>query len=152
MCWQKWYTYTLPRTIGHWAAWYSMELHDKMAFHQAILCWMTWLIYTRQKTHKDIHTSCGRAIECLLGEFRRKWSCWNFGCRSFSLHSDAHLSFVSIPTWISTCNHMSSKLCSEITYPFPNLNDFTVEVWEWIGTFILHFIMDMITYPCWDYS
>ena len=36
----------------------------------------------------------------------------------------------------------------EITYPFPNVNDATVEVWEWISNFILHFIMDVITYPC----
>ena len=36
----------------------------------------------------------------------------------------------------------------EITYPFPNCNGSTVEVWEWIINFILHFIMDLITYPC----
>ena len=27
----------------------------------------------------------------------------------------------------------------EITYPFPNFNGFTVEVWEWISNFILYF-------------
>ena len=37
----------------------------------------------------------------------------------------------------------------EITYPFPNFNGCTVEVWEWINNFIPHFIMDVITYPCW---
>ena len=26
----------------------------------------------------------------------------------------------------------------------------TVEVWEWISNFILHFIMDVITYPCYS--
>ena len=33
-----------------------------------------------------------------------------------------------IPTWIS--NHIPSKVWDEITYPFPNFNDSTVEVWE----------------------
>ena len=40
----------------------------------------------------------------------------------------------------------------EITYPFPNFNSETVEVWEWIRNFIIHFIGDVITYPCWDLS
>ena len=40
----------------------------------------------------------------------------------------------------------------EITYPFPNFNGFSVEVWEWIKNFIPHFIIDVITYPCWDQS
>ena len=38
----------------------------------------------------------------------------------------------------------------QITYPFPNFNGETVEVWEWTCNFIPHFIMDLITYPCWD--
>ena len=36
----------------------------------------------------------------------------------------------------------------EITYPFPNFNGCTVEVWEWISNFIPHYIMDVITYLC----
>ena len=53
-----------------------------------------------------------------------------------------------IPAWIS--NHMPSKMWDENIYPFLNFNGCTVEVWEWISNFIPHFIMDMITYPCWD--
>ena len=34
----------------------------------------------------------------------------------------------------------------EITYPFPNFNDYTVEVWETISNSIPHLIMDLITY------
>ena len=34
------------------------------------------------------------------------------------------------------CNYMSSKLCDEITYPFPNFKGYTIEVWEWISNFI----------------
>ena len=37
------------------------------------------------------------------------------------------------PSWIS--NHMPSKLWDEITYPSPNFNGCTVEVWEWISNF-----------------
>ena len=36
----------------------------------------------------------------------------------------------------------------EITYPFPNFNGCTLEVWEWISNFIPHIIMDVIIYPC----
>ena len=39
-----------------------------------------------------------------------------------------------------------------MTYPIPNVNGYTVEVWEWIHNFIPHFIMDVITYPCCDQS
>ena len=49
-----------------------------------------------------------------------------------------------IPAWIS--NNMPSKVCDKITYPFPNFNGCTVEVWEWIINFIPHFIMFVITY------
>ena len=49
-------------------------------------------------------------------------------------------------------NHMLSKVWDEITYPFPNFNGFTVEVWEWVSNFILQFIMGVITCPYWDLS
>ena len=45
------------------------------------------------------------------------------------------LSSTLIPIWIN--NHMSSKM---------GVN------WEWISNFIPHFIMHIITYPCWDWS
>ena len=50
--------------------------------------------------------------------------------------------------WIR--NHMPGKVWNEVTYPFANFNGTTVEVWEWISNILLHFIMDVITYPCWD--
>ena len=40
--------------------------------------------------------------------------------------------------WIYVSNH--------------NFNGITVEVWEWISNFIPYFMMDVITYPCWDLS
>ena len=39
-----------------------------------------------------------------------------------------------------------------ITYPFPNFNGATVEVWEWISNIIPHFLMDVIACPWWDQS
>ena len=53
-----------------------------------------------------------------------------------------------IPAWIS--NYMHYKMWDEITYPFPNFNGATVEVWEWISNFIPHFTGHVITYPYWD--
>ena len=47
---------------------------------------------------------------------------------------------------------MPNKVRDEITYPFINFNGGTAEVWEWIGNFIQHFVMDVITYPLWDLS
>ena len=52
------------------------------------------------------------------------------------------------PEWIS--NYIHYKVWDEITYPFPNFNSATIEVWEWISNFILLFIDHMITYPYWD--
>ena len=43
---------------------------------------------------------------------------------------------------------MPSKMWDEITYPFLNVNGYTVEVWEWMN----NFTMDVITYPRWNYS
>ena len=45
-------------------------------------------------------------------------------------------------------NHTPSKVWGEITYPFPNFNGATVEVWEWMYYFIAHFMIGVITYPC----
>ena len=42
---------------------------------------------------------------------------------------------------------MPSKLCDEITNPFPNFNSATVEVWEWLSNYIPNFMIDAITYP-----
>ena len=47
-------------------------------------------------------------------------------------------------------NHIPSKVWDGITYPFPNFNGCTVQVWEWIDNLSQRFMMDLITYPCWD--
>ena len=55
-------------------------------------------------------------------------------------------------TWISSWigNYSHYKMWDEITYPFPNFNGVTIEVWEWISNFIPHITGHVITYPCWD--
>ena len=45
---------------------------------------------------------------------------------------------------------MPNNVWDKITYPFPNFNSATVEVREWFSNFIPHFLMDVITYPCWN--
>ena len=47
-------------------------------------------------------------------------------------------------------NHMPGKVWDEVTYPFPNFNGCTVEVWEWISNFIPYFIMGVVAYLCCD--
>ena len=55
-------------------------------------------------------------------------------------------------------NHNMDKLLhtlygvGEIANPVPNFNDETVEVWERIINSIQHFIVHVITFPCWDYQ
>ena len=55
-------------------------------------------------------------------------------------------------TLIAACinNHMHRKVCIEITYPFPNFNAYSADVWEWISNFMLQYMMCVITYPSWD--
>ena len=45
---------------------------------------------------------------------------------------------------------MPSKMWDGITYPLPNFNGSTVEVWKWISHFISHIIKNVVSYPCWD--
>ena len=51
-----------------------------------------------------------------------------------------------IPAWI--CNHIHRKVWDEITSPFANLNDSTVEVWEWISNSIPHLVTDVTWLGC----
>ena len=51
--------------------------------------------------------------------------------------------------YLKSIGHMPIKVWDEINSPFPNFNGCTVEVWEWIINFSTHFIMDVITFPCW---
>ena len=55
-----------------------------------------------------------------------------------------------IPACIS--NYVHYELWDEIFYPFPNFNGAIVEICECLSNFIPLFIMDVITYSCWDYK
>ena len=48
---------------------------------------------------------------------------------------------------VSISNHLPSKVFYEITYPFPNLTDTTVEDWEWIDNFTPHLMIYVNSYP-----
>ena len=62
--------------------------------------------------------------------------------------SGAHSTFLHgvalIPVWIS--NYIHYKVWYEITYLFPNFNDGTVAVWEWICTWPYIYIYIYIIY------
>ena len=53
---------------------------------------------------------------------------------------------ISIPAWVG---YYIINKWDEFIYQSPNINGATVKVWEWIGDFIPHFMMDVITYSCW---
>ena len=55
---------------------------------------------------------------------------------------------ILISAWIK--NHMPSKICNVITYPFPNLSGGAAEVWKWRSNFTSHFIMDVMIFPWWQ--
>ena len=93
------------------------------------------------------HWHCRWPSANLASEFAQP-SLWvQASCRAFHLGTSCCWKLTLIPAWIS--NHMPSKRWDESTYPLPNFNC-TIEVWEWISNSISHFIMDVITYPCWD--
>ena len=63
--------------------------------------------------------------------------------------SSASLDFVREFTvhWL-VISSIHYKLWDKITYPFPNFNGYTVEVWGWISNFIPHLTGCLIIYPC----
>ena len=46
---------------------------------------------------------------------------------------------------------MPNKVWDEITYPFPNFNVY-IDGMNFMNNFTPYFVMDVITYPCWDWS
>ena len=60
------------------------------------------------------------------------------------------LAWINLNAWIK--KHMLSEICQKVTNPFPNFDGYAVECWARMSDFILHFINDVITYPCGDLS
>ena len=91
------------------------------------------------------------------GVSRRNWywyfhiHVWPSGARIYVLlcADVRNLASTNNSRGIDICvkNNITRKVLSEITYPFPNIDCITFEVWKWIGNFIPHIIMDAITYP-----
>ena len=77
----------------------------------------------------------------------------NIFLSSMNTYPDSKDLWPLLLTWINfnpsmDKNHKLSKVWDEIIYPFLNINICIVE--GWISDFIPYFIMDVITYPCWD--
>ena len=49
-------------------------------------------------------------------------------------------------------NYVPYKVWDEITYPFPNFNGCTVEIWKRISNFVPHITEHMFTYPWWRHQ
>ena len=102
--------------------------------------------------HKTSHDFCSKFVQFLWFPISFRWSTFKrtgqVSRNIMPLRVYKHLDGSTlIPAWIS--NHMPSKVWDGITHPFLNLNDCAVEVCERICNFILHFIIDVITDPCW---
>ena len=113
-----------------------------------LYCIQHWSYWSRIEIRLCIHKR--HPIGVFSEDFAENSSRYNgtalyHGC--WWLNNQQHgmrLMTTNIPTWIR--NHILSKVWDEITYPFPNINGATVEVLEWIGNFIPHFTMDIITH------
>ena len=58
--------------------------------------------------------------------------------------------FTYIPKRIS--NYIHYKACDELTYPFQNINDWTIDIWLWINNIIPDFTGRTIAYLCWNWT
>ena len=74
----------------------------------------------------------------------------NQGLHFAKIHKSlSHLDvFTGMTEQMWLCN--LDYFCDIQHYPFLNFNGCTVEVYKWISNFIPHFMIDVITYPCWD--
>ena len=69
-------------------------------------------------------------------------------CQLISDLGPLFTNMVYFSAWISIYIHY--KAWDKITYAFPNFNSAAIEVWVWIGNFIPHFMMNVISHSCWD--
>ena len=113
-----------------------------------------WKVYDKQTVHRKYIWPDRGIIEhwsqemynittawLYAGTNDRLWNTWWVKKYLYEYPSSCRL-HILLTSWIS--NFMHSKMWDEITYPFPNLNGATVEVWEW------KFTTYVIIYPCWD--
>ena len=122
--------------------WCHLEVNSTCWSPVVLLSTMNIAVVLRKYKHKDYSQSLEATHLCFI--FRLNASVipkmsWD--------HLYSH-GLTLIPAWIS--NYMPSKMWDEITYPFPNFNGATVEVWERKSNLIPHYIIEAITYLCWD--
>ena len=121
-------------------------LNDDKLRHEVDLCYDTLLREIEDPSpgggdpYSTVYLACTWVRRYMGMKYQKSlWSVWG----PFYWHW-----LTSIPAWISS--HILNKVWDEITYPLSNFITFTVEVWEGLSNFIPHFIMDVITSPCWD--
>ena len=95
---------------------------------QAPCMWCTWKCYMLWMGKCYCKYPCIWKILCV---------CFILSWGPFHQHE-----LTSISAWIS--HYMPNKVCDEVTYPFPNFNGCSIEVWELINNFIPHFIMSWL--------
>ena len=130
---QKWFYHVFSYSIPLYVVW-LIEMNPDLA---KLICIRGWWFSSNRSWQEDplasIIRQCLRIFTPYIGLLYQKELFYKYG-------------LTSILTWIS--NRMPSKMWNEITYPFPNFNSMTVEVWEWVSNFNPQFMIDVITYPC----
>ena len=100
-----------------------------------------WFVIPVLKGHCSKNNGCNHILVWI--HFTQGTSC---------CHDISSLSILYECIWVNRGIYKEQQvlLGPEITYPFPNFNDTTVEVKELISNLIPHFTGHVITYPCWD--
>ena len=116
--------------------WMSLDFTVGQSTLVQVMAWCRQVTshYLSQWCHKTLSPYC--VTRPRMSEFIPLW--WPPPCSQDPL------------TWFNFNPSMDTENVVWNHLPFPNCKDATVEVWEWISNFILHYIMDIITYPCWD--
>ena len=136
--------YTGPKLpIASWNCTFTQCLNLSAHKHQLFKAMSFRLRQPLQSSAASVwEGSCWYHSVCLFKRKRASTCCTEM----LSLASFAFITHVYIFRRMQT----PLRYFSDITYLFLKFNGVTVEVWEWIGNFFLHFIMDTVTYPCWD--
>ena len=106
-------------------------------FHIMILWWQIILPHMVTRGNRLVSDEWQHAMST---HFFYYWDSFKFYSTEFIIYFMKHNStfstmypiywhsLTSIPPWI--INHLHNKVWDEITFPFPNFNDCTVEVWK----------------------
>ena len=127
--------FTLNVYVANRVAWQWTETVVKMIFPIYFLCNPYNLRSLRNSSNSDNHY-----------RLFVKLFYWTSPIYGFLIWIKLHSRKVhSPPSVVLVCDLVPVSPNPVITYPFPNFNGKTVEVWEWISNFIPHFVVDVIT-------